>query len=149
MYVCCRKTQVNPLTPTAIVLQKLANAFPRYYQFSVYGVEEDRGRKGRMEISPESPRPGEAPPPLPDYTGKLKVCKPDMIFDANENIDERCVSTLGAIMVSSLSRTQDLIYVAITAGHIIPDYQATMYVQNRLDNAFIPLKVAGGRTVGQ
>ena len=46
-------------------------------------------------------------------------------------------------MVSSHFKTHDLTYVALTAGHVIPDFEDMMYVRTRSkDNFFIPLKVS-------
>lgn len=73
------------------------------------------------------------------------MCKPsqagDELFTTNYTIFGELKHT-GPIMVSTNFRTQDLTYVALTAGHVIPEYQDTMFVRNKLDNTFIPLKVS-------
>jgi hypothetical protein len=134
----------------------------RYCQFSFFVVEVDGVRKGRMEISP---RPGQTPPPLPKW---LQIpflvpiqgyhfrivpessCANPAIQPGNELFttdnpifgELKHTGTLGPIMVSTHFRTGDPTYITLTAGHVIPDYQDTMFVRKKLDNAFIPLKVS-------
>jgi hypothetical protein len=134
----------------------------RYCQFSFFGVEVDGVRKGRMEISA---RPGQTPPPLPKWlqipflvpiqgyhfriVPESSCANPaiqpgDELFITDDPIfgELKHTGTLGPIMVSTHFKTQDPTYVALTAGHVIPNYQDTMFVRKKLDNAFIPLKVS-------
>jgi hypothetical protein len=65
------------------------------------------------------------------------------------------VGTLGTIMASRRPGKADLAYVALTAGHIIPDGQDVLYVRNRKDNSLVQLKVVpnskrfNGRPLGR
>ena len=65
------------------------------------------------------------------------------------------MSTLGTIMASRRPGKDDLTYVALTAGHIIPDGQDVLYIRNRRENSFVQLKVVpksrrfNGRPLGR
>jgi hypothetical protein len=65
------------------------------------------------------------------------------------------VGTLGTIMASSQVGKDSLTYVALTAGHVIPDGDDALFVRNRKNNSFIRLQVArssqriGGRPVSR
>jgi hypothetical protein len=123
----------------------------RYGLFTFYGENQ----KGRLQISP--PRPGQNPPKLPQwlqipYLVPVKGIDDSIIFEGCANpciqrgdkiIQENSnnsVGTFGTVMVSQ--RSQGLTYVGLTAGHVIPDGDKHMFVQNPKDRSMIDLKVA-------
>ena len=111
------------------MLLKLANDPYRYRNFMYYG----ENKKARLEISPE---PEREPPPLPEwlqipYLVPVKGYSVEIIPDSCANprtrsgdglYDQvkRIVGTLGAVMSSSRPGRADA-YIALTAGHVIPD----------------------------
>ena len=124
--------------------------------------------KDRLRISP---KPGQDPPPLPEWLqipylvpvkgerfriiremnatpsfhiipemcASPSIQRGDMLYEKN---NENHVGTLGTITASRRPGNDDLTYVALTAGHVIPDGQDVLCIRNRKDNSFVELKVA-------
>src|SRR2546429_5950913 len=132
------------------MLLKLANDPYRYRNFVYYG----ENKKARLEISPE---PEREPPPLPEwlqnpYLVPVKGYSFEIIPDSCANprtrsgdglYDQvkRIVGTLGAVMSSSRPGRADA-YIALTAGHVIPNGDDCLLVKNRQLDSFTSLKVA-------
>jgi hypothetical protein len=132
------------------MLLKLANVSYRYTMFSYYGENQ----KPRLEISPN---PGREPPPLPKwlqipYLVPVKGQSLQIVYDSclNPTIRsgdglydraERIVGTLSAVMSSSRAGQADA-YVIPTAGHVIPNGDDSLLVENRQLGSFTSLKVA-------
>jgi hypothetical protein len=126
----------------------------RYTSFTFYGENQ----KGRLRISP--PRVGQDPPKLPEWLqipylvpvkgindkitleGCANPCvqRGDKIFEGYNTNMVGTFGTLGTLMVSQQS--QRLTYVGLTAGHVIPDGDNHILVQNPKDKSMIDLKVA-------
>jgi hypothetical protein len=81
----------------------------------------------------------------PSFNTTPKMCASPSIQGGDrlyEKDSAKYVGTLGTVMASSLPGKEDLTYVALTAGHIIPDGRDVLYTTNRKDNSFVQLKVA-------
>jgi hypothetical protein len=81
----------------------------------------------------------------PSFNTTPKMCASPSIQGGDrlyEKDSAKYVGTLGTVMASRLPGKEDLTYVALTAGHIIPDGRDVLYTTNRKDNSFVQLKVA-------